>query len=356
MILVNKSAVSLVAGYRIIRDAPAALLQARRREILHAYAARRAVYDRARVRHAFRTAGARWGLNIAAALLLLGLLALALQWRLPNRPALVGAGLVAGGGFWLFQRRLAANAPRPPLDQRALKQAIAQQLQRRWRRGLDSAPLFTGKHGDEGERLFINAMGRALDDRYLMLHSLLQNGREDIDAVILGPRGIWAFEVKHWNGRVRCQDEEWRQFDDQGAPRVRQSPVEQQRRNCRELNRTLSRHVGAAAFTEPRLATIQGGVVFTHAGLELSLGNCVGKDALGSLQVWTRALLATPEWFHDEELLVIIVEALLERHRDVVFAPPPYRSMEKFAHQLVGQMESRLEQWLATGVWPADAH
>lgn len=114
--------------------------------------------------------------------------------------------------------------------------------------------------------------------------------------------------------------------------------------------------MGAAAFTEPRLATIQGGVVFTHAGLELSLGDCVGKDALGSLQVWTRALLAMPEWFHDEELLVIIVGALLERHRDVVFAPPPYRSMEKFAHQLVGQMESRLEQWLATGVWPADAH
>jgi|GEM_PF-4788250 len=356
MILVNKSAVGLLAGYRIVRDAPAALLQSRRREILHAYAAQRAVYDRARARHALRQAGARWGFYIAVGLLLIGLLALALQWRLPNRPALVGAGLVAGCGFWLFQRRLANAAPRPPLDQRALKQAIAGQLQQRWRRGLDSEPLFTGKHGDEGERLFIDAMGRVLDDRYLVLHSLLQNGREDIDAVIIGPRGIWAFEVKHWNGRVRCERGEWRQFDDQGAPQTRQSPITQQQRHCREINRTLNRHVGAAAFAEPRLTAIQGGVVFTHSGLMLHLDNCADKAALGSLHVWTEMLLAAPEWFHDQELLVMMVEALLERHRDVVFAPPPYRSMEKFAHQLVGQVESRLEQWLATGVWPADAH
>ncbi len=31
----------------------------------------------------------------------------------------------------------------------------------------------------------------------------------DVDAIVLGPTGLWLFEVKHWSGKIVCRDGQW---------------------------------------------------------------------------------------------------------------------------------------------------
>ena len=65
--------------------------------------------------------------------------------------------------------------------------------------------------GMTGEQLVASELGRALGDDWVLLSGYRNRGGE-IDHLLLGPRGLFAMEVKHRNATVSIEGDDWR-FD-----------------------------------------------------------------------------------------------------------------------------------------------
>lgn len=65
------------------------------------------------------------------------------------------------------------------------------------------------KAGMTGEQAVAADLGRALSDDWALLRGY-RNHRGEIDHVLLGPRGLFAIEVKHLNGTVHVNGDDWR--------------------------------------------------------------------------------------------------------------------------------------------------
>jgi hypothetical protein len=62
--------------------------------------------------------------------------------------------------------------------------------------------------GAAGESFVAGELGRALGDEWTLLRGY-RNRRGEIDLVLLGPRGLFAIEVKNQNGRIDCSGDQW---------------------------------------------------------------------------------------------------------------------------------------------------
>jgi hypothetical protein len=62
--------------------------------------------------------------------------------------------------------------------------------------------------GVEGERLAAAGLARALGDEWTLLRGY-RNRRGEIDLVLVGPRGLFAIEVKYYNATVSCDGDRW---------------------------------------------------------------------------------------------------------------------------------------------------
>lgn len=65
--------------------------------------------------------------------------------------------------------------------------------------------------GIAGEQLVVREFSRALNDDWALLRGY-RNRRGEIDHLLLGPRGLFAIEVKHRNATVHVNGDNW-QFD-----------------------------------------------------------------------------------------------------------------------------------------------
>lgn len=57
----------------------------------------------------------------------------------------------------------------------------------------------------------------------------------DIDAVLVGPPGVWALEVKAWAGAYRNVGDRWEVRDAKGWKQFRKNPSQQARKNAGRL-------------------------------------------------------------------------------------------------------------------------
>jgi hypothetical protein len=73
--------------------------------------------------------------------------------------------------------------------------------------------------GVEGERLVGEGLGRAFGDEWTLLRGY-RNRHGEIDHLLLGPRGLFAIEVKHRNATVDCAGDRWwySKYDKYGNP------------------------------------------------------------------------------------------------------------------------------------------
>ncbi|HEX6854847.1 MAG TPA: nuclease-related domain-containing protein [Streptosporangiaceae bacterium] len=113
------------------------------------------------------------------------------------------------------QRRAAPDAARPQRRWGAWLRGLFAVF--RPRRPLPAAgPRVSQPAGEEGklaagvagESFVAGELGRALDDRWTLLRGY-HNRRGEIDLVLLGPRGLFAIEVKNQNGRIDCHGDQW---------------------------------------------------------------------------------------------------------------------------------------------------
>ena len=76
-----------------------------------------------------------------------------------------------------------------------------------WRR------YHTWKMGAEGENMVTQVLKSKLNDDYYLVNDVLyindKGNKENIDHVVLGPKGVFAIETKHWGGKVTCKSSYW---------------------------------------------------------------------------------------------------------------------------------------------------
>lgn len=54
----------------------------------------------------------------------------------------------------------------------------------------------------DGEHDFVRQLQRVLDSSHYIIYRLQQKRSDDIDVTVVGPTGIWVFEVKYWAGSI----------------------------------------------------------------------------------------------------------------------------------------------------------
>jgi hypothetical protein len=96
----------------------------------------------------------------------------------------------------------------------------------------------SGRQGEEQLTAFLTGH---LDNSWRLYRNLLlPDGKGDIDALLLGPRGLFVLEVKAWTGAYRIHGKTWQRQNSTGHwHTINFNPSEQARWNARRLQAFL---------------------------------------------------------------------------------------------------------------------
>jgi hypothetical protein len=133
--------------------------------------------------------------------------------------------------------------------------------------------------GMQGEELVATGLGRSLRDDWTLFRGYRNRGGE-IDHLLLGPRGLFAIEVKYRNATVSCDGDRWWfiRYDNYGNPVARGELTDQRGRSPSEqVNQPASRLEDFLRSRGHRIQ-IQRIVALTHP--HSRLGNCVRPTVL----------------------------------------------------------------------------
>ena len=80
-------------------------------------------------------------------------------------------------------------------------------------------------YGDQGEEALVAYLSKSLPGDYVALRGPLVARNLDADLVVVGPTGVWVYEVKHWSGEITCRGGQWRRtktYRERGGRLVRE--------------------------------------------------------------------------------------------------------------------------------------
>ncbi len=94
------------------------------------------------------------------------------------------------------------------------------------------------RKGEEGENRVVESMGQALDGNWSLFRNIVLPGRKktDLDAVLVGPSGVWVLEVKTFTGTYRNIGEPWEYRIGSRWKLVSKSPSRQVKDNAVRLS------------------------------------------------------------------------------------------------------------------------
>jgi hypothetical protein len=128
-----------------------------------------------------------------------------------------------------------------------------------------------GRHGEDA---VISGLQYLDDSHYLINDVTLPSSRGNIDHVLLTPKGIFAIETKHWDGRIICHGDDWIRRYQTGFKKAfvpkdfeMGSPSKQVKRNAFNLSKLIKSEVFHDTFS----VWVEGLVVFTHSKVHLEL-------------------------------------------------------------------------------------
>jgi hypothetical protein len=127
--------------------------------------------------------------------------------------------------------------------------------------------------GIAGEQLVAAELGRALGDDWTLLRGY-RNRRGEIDHLLLGPKGLFAIEVKNINATVHIDGDRWRadKYDNYGNL-VEQRPIEDRRgRSPSEQLTEPAAELERFLHERGQPVTVQRVVVLTHRRSRLGPG------------------------------------------------------------------------------------
>ena len=363
-----------MAGYRKTKNYRHTLLSKWRPRLLRAYAQKWQAYAQKRDAHLAREKNLkrllRW---LAPALLLLGMSnCLLTSTSFAQLAALLFGGVLlttlAVLGIWGIEF---VSKPKPPLNPLAqsakngfispLKKELFPDLVPNWRLGLEipipterqvkTEAEQTKKWGLIGEFKLISRLSDVLSPETVILHSVMPKPRDDMDVVVIGPKGIWYFEVKYENAEFSWHNGEWQvwKFDHQAKKPVRsiwkEYPDAQWYRMRAEALENLKTKAPALFTKFPNTVKINGGIVFAHPEVTFDIDPSP-PFPYGQPGGWIKKYQSTPNLPEmTPEMILYLTEILLAKHQ----ALNPERqvnSMNAYADAVICRTEQKIQNWL----------
>lgn len=366
MILLDNHLADLARGFERISQVERWLQTEGRARLLQSYAQRREKYARARQAHAEKIGLLRKQLTTIAFVpgtMFIGGLGIAGAGAWLSAPlniglapsigglalafaGLVGLALLAIFLLWQFQ----ITKPAPPAH--PLRDDVLARVLPQWRAKLrGELPAPSSAFGDAGEHTFVAHLQTLPIDSMYVLYGVQQKPGDDVDTIVLGAKGIWVFEVKHWGGRVSWRAGEWihERFDParQTWTRADEQPPDQQRqRMVDEITKTLTMRAPDLVKRFPALRQIKGGVVFTISKTIYDVpADCPAR--WGFVSGWDKEIADTPIIPGvDARAIFLLLDALLDRHHEID-KDAPITSMSAHATKIARQAETRVDDWVA---------
>lgn len=280
-----------------------------------------------------------------------------------------GFGALIAMGVWLGFSQTPAPPENPVSwtsvdeDESPLRQKLFPELLPLWRQELairiptlqeaDQMAEQTGKWGLIGEFDLIRELERVVSPETYILHSLklARASGDDMDVVVIGPKGFWYFEVKHWNADFIWQNGEWQIWqldpttqDFQPVP-MQESPDAQWARMREEALINLRASAGELLKKFPVIGNIQGGIVFSnvHAHIEIDRS---APFRYGTVEQWVAAYQAAPRLRDMSPVRVLnLVEILLKRHQ-AFYPDTDVYSMKEAVGKVVAEVEEGIQAWM----------
>jgi hypothetical protein len=379
MKLIDKNITDIISGYDDILRAETGMRTRWRPQLLATYARRKAVLELENRGVKQRNLRVLIGALLGAGFTLGGIgisCSGILQnegnilWYCCGGPLLTLLGFLILGAAWFSQSTQSSAKPRRvplhPLKSGPLQRGVYPDLRVSWMEGLSGGlkdevpdyPDYRDKnekdHGAQGERNFIRRLRENLGDGYYVVARVMQRPREDVDIVLIGPKGVWVFEVKHWSGEIYWDDRGWRRLQtyyERGGeevtkqPEVGEPPDQQWIRSAAQVSHTLQSRAAQVLARYPALEQVRGGIVFSKE--EAVLKFQPGRPAFwGTLNFWIQTLHEVePKADLDTRSALQLVEALLARHQELAPAGRR-RSMQAYARGVVQEAEEWLGEWV----------
>ena len=373
--LIDLFSSDLVAGYKEIVRARQALQKKWRFELLRGYTHKRERHAQQLARQEERKAQyERFLPFIGIVLLLVCGTGAWLTFRSVDLVCL-GMVLMLGTGFgallavapWMgFSRK--PPPPENPVthtsndeDESPLRQRLFPRLVPLWRREMalripteqevQQMAADTGRWGLIGEFDLIRALERVASPDTYILHSLKPTSGDDMDVVVIGPRGFWYFEVKHWNADFYWQNGAWEvyQFDhttqDFQIVPMRETPDAQWRRMRDEALANLKASAGNLLKKTPVLGNIQGGIVFSNPNARLEIDRSA-PFRYGTVEQWVTTYQAAPRLKGMTSGRTLqLLETLLKRHQSF-YPDAPLHSMKDAIGNVIAEVERGIQAWI----------
>lgn len=368
----------LIAGYKEIKIARQALLKKWRIELLRAYTKKWDRYtQQLAAQEARKERYQRFLPFIGAALLVVCSIGGWLTLRSVDLACFgmlltlgTGFGALIAMGIWMGFSRTSTPPENPVTwtsndeDESPLRQRLFPKLVPLWRREMavripteqevQQMTEETGKWGLIGEFDLIRELERVASPDTYILHSLKPKSGDDMDVVVIGPKGFWYFEVKHWNADFIWQNGTWQvwQFDHttqdfQPAP-MQEYPDAQWARMKEEVLINLRATGGSAGDLLkklPVLGNIQGGIVFSNPNANLDIDRSA-PFRYGTIEQWVATYQAAPRLKDMTPGRTLqLLEVLLQRHQ-AFYPNAELQSMKSAVAKVIADVEQGIQGWI----------
>ena len=254
--------------------------------------------------------------------------------------------------LWIWQRE--REKPVPP--QNPLKTDLFYPLLPIWKEGLiGSLPKKKPDPDATGEYHFVTRL-QSLSDNSYILYRLQLNPSEIVDTIIVGPKGIWLFEVIYLKGLVRWQNGEWSKIRSNRRLALRNQNQVQKidqpfevkwQHTSDEITNALTRNNSLYGNHPPDLFKVRGGLVFAHPQGRYDIPPGCPFN-WGVVSFWLEKFQSLPDLEGmDNYVIYSILDILLSTHHQLTGIEQP-RSMMSHAEKIVLTADRRIQKWMDT--------
>lgn len=373
--LIDPFCTDVVAGYKELLTARQTLQQKWRFELLRAYTQKWNAYNDQIARQEARKVRYQGFLPVIGVLLLLVCsVGTWLTFRSADL-ACLGMLMMLGTGFGalltLVPFLALSRTPQPPEnpvtrsshaeDETPLQQKLFPTLVPLWRQEMalpvpakEQAEQMAAERGDwdlTGEFDLIRALERVASPETYILHDLKLTSGEDLDVVVLGPKGFWYFEVMHLDAHFLWQAGAWQILQFDRATRgfepvpIPETPDAHWARLREEALELIKTEADDLLKRTPVLGNIQGGITFSNPAAIVEIDR-LAPFRYGTVEQWVAIYDAAPRLRDMTSGRTLqLLEVLLKAHQSF-YPDAPRHSMKDAIAKVIAEVEQGIQEWM----------
>jgi hypothetical protein len=257
-------------------------------------------------------------------------------WIITSLLAILAVGVAAG-------RYIIQMISGRPIPQQA---KVAGNLTEHWWNNLSPTMLITKGKNDRREAAFLTSLFPHLNDEWLAVHNLFVSSQSSQypDILLVGPSGIWIFEVVDWKGIITKQKGHWMQIQKNRREVVFiEQPDELWIHQKEGILDTFRARLPHLSWIFPM---INGGIVFTNPKIHLDKMSIEGNTApYGMADAWRERLInSVPDERLTQEVRLEILDMLFPMYRSPDLVPGEFRSARDEANRIYTEVVNQLRE------------